>query len=102
MSSNDRAQLRHFQSLYLSTNGADLWFIIDGERIPSHKLILTATIPYYKKILSESDDNDESHLTGVSVESFKEFLKFIYMVKPDLTTDTIEGVNGYGQTMAIE
>lgn len=90
MASNDRAQLRHFQSLYLSSNGADLWFIIDGERIPSHRLILTATIPYYKTILIDGDD--ENHLTGVSVESFKEFLKFVYMVKPNLATDNIEGV----------
>lgn len=92
MSSNDRGQLRHFQSLYLSSNGADMWFIIEDERIPSHKLILTASIPYYKEILSENQNNDESHLTDVSVESFKEFLKFIYLVKPNLTTDNIEGV----------
>lgn len=92
MSSNDVAQLRHFRSLYLNLNGADLWFIVDGERIPSHKLILTATIPYYKKILAENNDHDESHITGVSVESFKEFLKFVYLVKPELTTDNIEGV----------
>lgn len=92
MSSNDPGQLRHFQALYLSLNGADIWFIIGDERIPSHKLILTATIPYYKTIYPEDNDNGEIHLTGVSVESFKEFLKFVYLVQPNLSMDNIEGV----------
>lgn len=88
-------RLQNFQSLYLSPNNADVWFIIDGERIPSHKLILTAMSEYYKTMFYGSlPETGEINLNeaNISSESFKEFLKFIYLVKPKLTMDNIEGV----------
>lgn len=89
------ARLQHFQSLYLSPNDADVWFVIDSERIPSHKLILTAMSEYYKTMFYGSmPETGEINMNdaNISAESFKEFLKFIYMIKPHLTMDNIEGV----------
>lgn len=89
------SRLQYFQSLFLSPDGADVWFVIDGERIPSHKLILTAMSVYYKTMfygsLPESGEINMNE-ANISPESFKEFLKFIYLVKPNLTIDNIEGV----------
>lgn len=99
------ARLQYFQKLYLSQDGADVWFVIDGERIPSHKLILTAMSEYYKTMFYGSlPETGEINMNdaNISAESFKEFLKFIYLVKPNLTMDNIEGVINMAQISLSE
>lgn len=64
------------QSLYCKEDGADVWFSIDGEKIPGHQWILKTAVPLYQKDLT--NDCNEIHLSGVSVDAFKEFLKFIH------------------------
>lgn len=93
---NSNNRLKNIQSLYLNEDGADVWFLFDGERIPGHKIILTAMSEYYKTMffgslpVNEIIDMNDANIT---VESFKAFLKFIYMVEPNgLTMDNIEGV----------
>lgn len=78
------------QSLYCKEDGADVWFSIDGERIPGHQWVLKTVVPLYQKDLT--NDCNEIHLSGVSVDAFKEFLKFIHLRQPNLTIGIIEGV----------
>ncbi|KAJ6643408.1 BTB/POZ domain-containing protein 3 [Pseudolycoriella hygida] len=92
---NSTQKLKNIQSLYLNEDGADVFFLLDGERIPGHKIILTAMSDYYKTMFYGSlreDNNIDMNDSNVSVESFKEFLKFIYMSEPNLTMDNIDGV----------
>ena len=87
--------LKRFQSLYLNPNKADVWFIFEGKRIPSHKLVLSTVSEYYNTMfygslpVSDEVNMDESN---VSVKSFEEFLKYMYFMKPNLTMENIEGV----------
>lgn len=89
------AAIESIKSLYLNPNGADVWFIIVDERIPAHKHILSAMCPYYETMfygsLPETGDVDLS-ASNITVESFKEFLKFVYLLEPKLTMDNMEGV----------
>lgn len=82
------------ENLYLSADGADVWFVVDGERIPGHKLILTSASPWFKTMfcgsLQEQGDVDMSET--VTVAEFKEFLQFFYLLDVKLTEANIEGV----------
>lgn len=87
--------LKNIQFLYLNPRGADVWFKIKDERIPGHKLILSAMCPYYSTMFYGSlPESTEVNMTEAvtSVESFKEFLKFMYTLQPNLTMDNIEDV----------
>lgn len=88
-------QINYIRSLYLDAKGADVWFLIDNERIPGHKFILTAKSEYYKNMFNgswlETSEIDMKE-TNISPESFKEFMKSVYMVTPNLTMENIEGV----------
>lgn len=76
------------QSLYYKEGNVS--FKIDEETIPGHEHIFNAMVPLYKKYLR--DGCNEIHLSGVSVDAFKEFKKFIYLLTPNLTMEIIEGV----------
>lgn len=79
------------QTHYNLKDGADVWFIIDEvEPIPGHQWILKAVVPLFKKDLTNGCN--EIHLSGVSVDAFMEFLKFIYLTEPNLTMEIVEGV----------
>lgn len=69
--------------------------LIHGERIPAHKSILAAKSEYYRIMFYGSlPEGDEINMNeaNISAETFKEFLKLIYIVEPILTVDNIEGV----------
>lgn len=95
MPSVQRIALKRFQTLYLNPDGADVWFIFDGERIPAHKLLLTTMSPWMKTMflgsLPEGDEVDMTH-SNVTAAAFKEFLRFMYLDKANLTMENIAGV----------
>lgn len=87
--------LERFRSLYLNPSCADVWFVFHNERIPAHKLILTTMSPWLNKMfLGSLPENDDVDMTkaNVTVEAFKEFLRFIYMDQANLTMKNIDGV----------
>lgn len=98
MTTSNVNPLEHINSLYLNENGADIWFRFDDERIPAHKIILTAMSKRYETAFFGSiRENGEvnmnvANVPNIMIDSFKEFLKFCYGVKPALTMDNIEGV----------
>lgn len=94
-SDQNAAVVQSFRSLYLNPDRADVWFTIDGVRIPAHKLILSASSPYYKTMFYGSiPENVEIDLSAsnISLESFQEFLKFLYILQPELTVHNISEV----------
>lgn len=82
------------ENLYLSTDQADVWFTIDDERIPGHKLILSVASPWFKAMFSGSlpEQGDVNLSETATVAEFKEFLQFFYRIDVQLTMENIEGV----------
>lgn len=85
---------RPSENLYLSPEGADVWFIVDNERIPAHKLLLTSVSPWFKAmfygLLAEQGDVNMSE--SATPDEFKEFLQFFYLSNIKLTEKNIAGV----------
>lgn len=95
MALNPNALVQSFNALYLNPNDANVWFVINSERIPAHRHILSAMCPFYDTMfhgsLPEGDEVDMS-TANIAVKSFKEFLKFMYALKPNLTMENIADV----------
>lgn len=75
----------------MNENGADVWFVFNDERIPGHRLILAAS-PWLDNMffgsLTENGDVNMNN-SNVSSTTFKEFLRYIYTGKANLTMDNI-------------
>lgn len=89
-----RSESRSFGELYLNSELADVWFIIDGERIPCHKLVLSSRSEWFMTMfhgsLPERGDIDLSD--SATPAEFKEFLQFFYLHDVKLTINNISGV----------
>ncbi|XP_055322465.1 BTB/POZ domain-containing protein 6-like [Sitodiplosis mosellana] len=89
--SNHNTLLQNIEKRYLNPDGADVWFIFDGERIPGHRIIL-ASSPWLENMffgsLTESGEVNMNN-SNVSSRSFKEFLRYVYTGKANLTMDNI-------------
>lgn len=83
-----------YAKFYLSADQADVWFIIDDERIPGHKLILSSASPWFKTMFSGSlpEQGDVDLSETATAPEFKEFLQFFYGIDVHLTLENIEGV----------
>lgn len=97
-------KLKPCENLYLNTDEADVWFVTDGERIPGHKLILTAISPWFKTMfcgaLPEEGDVDMSE--NATAAEFKEFLQFFYLYDVKLTLANIQGVLNLAKQSMVE
>lgn len=98
---------QNFRQMYLNPANADVWFIIDGERIPCKRSILMAMSEYFVLMFGPSW-HTENEITfpklglgegvppeydhNISAKSFKEFLKFAYDVPRKLTMDNVRGL----------
>ncbi|XP_055303187.1 BTB/POZ domain-containing protein 19-like [Sitodiplosis mosellana] len=95
MSDNKSVLLQTIQSSYLNPDGADVWFVFDGDRVPGHKFLLTGLSPWlnitFNSSLPETGNVDMTN-SQVTVAAFKEFLQFFYMDDVTLTMENIEGV----------
>lgn len=89
--SNQSSVLQNIQKRYLNPDGADVWFIFDSERIPGHRIIL-ASSPWLESMffgsLTEEGEVNMRH-SNVSSSTFKEFLRYVYCGKANLTMDNI-------------
>lgn len=88
------AHVNPYESLYLSSDQADVWFVIDNERIPAHKLILSSASPWFRTMFSGSlpEQGDVDLSETATVPEFKEFLQFFYLFDVQLTMANIGGV----------
>lgn len=88
-------QLDRIRRLYLNSEGADVWFRFDKERVPAHRFLLTAMSPWLRTMFHGSlPEGDEVNMTNSNVTAiaFKEFLRFIYLQNANLTMDNIAEV----------
>lgn len=69
------------KDFYLSQSLSDLMLIIDGQRLPSLKFVLSAKSPVFRAMLfgefKESNDK-ENEMKEASVQTFKVLLKYCY------------------------
>lgn len=88
-------RLTNVESLYLNRKYADVWFVFGNERIPGHMSVLTPLTDFFSKICNDSwregDDIDLSN-AGYSASTFKEFLRYFYLLDPRLTMDNIDDI----------
>lgn len=85
--------LTTFQSQNLDLNGADVWFLFDGERVPAHQSRLKISEWFNTMFLKRMVQNElDMTDTGIKAKNFKEFLKFFYEEEPHLNLKNIEGI----------
>lgn len=89
-----RSAQKPCEHLYLCPDGADVWFIVDDERIPAHKLLLISKSPWFKAMFCGplADPDDVNMSESATADEFKEFLQFFYLYNVKLTEKNIAGV----------
>lgn len=83
------------KDLYLNPDGADFWFVFGDEKIPGHKFVLATMSPWLNTMFNGSLPVErEANMSNydVTVEAFKEFLKFPYLGEVNFTMDNIEEI----------
>lgn len=74
-----------YSQLFESGDHADLTFVVQGEDIRAHKLILTVRSKYFQlmfKTKMEESSSNKIHVTDVAPKVFEELLKFLYSGVP--------------------
>lgn len=94
------------ESLYLNTKLADIYFIFkDDDRIPAHKLILSAVSPVFEaEFFGSMPEKDEVKISdkGIDADSFREFLQFFYLKEVELSMERIQNVMYLGKKYQID
>lgn len=94
-----------FEKFYLDERTADVYFMFEPEgkepeRIPAHKIILSATSNVFDAMFygkTEQDSNIEHSIVDTTPEAFKEFLQFFYCGTVRLTTENVYAVMSLGK-----
>lgn len=96
----------HIGALYSNEDYSDITLIVEGNRIPSHKVILASRSDYFRALLygglRESQER-EVELKGTSLAAFKILLKYIYTghmtlasLKEEMILDILGLAHQYG------
>jgi len=67
--------------LLLSSASSDVVFVVDGEEIPAHKLVLTTRLPYFEQLFSSGMREAVSNrvtIEDVDAATFKQLLRYVY------------------------
>ena len=71
----------NLSALYLSDTFSDITLIVDGHRLPAHRVLLAARSDYFRALLyggmKESSERD-IEIKVTSVQAFKYLLKYLY------------------------
>lgn len=91
----DETQSKLSKDQYLNESSADIHFILkSGERIPAHKILLTAKSSVFEHMFNGSSKEDkEIQMLDVSADAFKNFLKFFYFNQVDVECVTMGNVS---------
>ncbi|XP_013777276.1 BTB/POZ domain-containing protein 9-like isoform X1 [Limulus polyphemus] len=71
----------HIGSLYINDEYSDVSLIVEGIRLPGHKVILAARSEYFRALLfggMRESQQTEIELKGTSLTAFKALLKYVY------------------------
>lgn len=89
---DNRCLSQMLKKLYLNNDTADVFFVFksngddESERVPAHKLLLTACSDGFKHLFATAEDGQtEFKLDDVTADAFKEYMQFFYMSKVKLT-----------------
>jgi len=70
-----------FRQMFLSRESTDFTFIVDGEEIPAHKIVLSTRLTYFKRLfgsgMREALENRVS-IDDMDATSFEQVLNFVY------------------------
>lgn len=96
----------HLSSLCLSHEYSDVTFIVEGQKLYAHKVILAARSEYFRALLYgglKESNQDEIVLRDAPLKAFKILLKYIYTghmflmtLKEDIILDTLGLAHQYG------
>lgn len=95
MSARNEAFTRKISNKYLNSDGADIWFVFGDEKVPAHKFVLETMSPWLNVMFNGSlpvENEVNMKRYEVTVQAFKEFLRFLYLGKVNFTMDNIEEV----------
>jgi BTB/POZ domain-containing protein 9 len=71
----------NLNGLYLSETFSDITLVVDGNRLPAHRVLLAARSDYFRALLyggmKESQETD-IHIKVSSLQAFKYLLKYLY------------------------
>lgn len=97
---------KHIGALYLSENYSDITLIVDGCRLPAHKVILAARSDYFRALLYgglRESGQDEIELKQTGLAPFKILLRYVYtgqlglqQLRDDLLLDLLGLTHKYG------
>lgn len=97
---DDSCPVEHFEALagdwgalLASPDFSDVTFVVEGERIHAHRLVLAARCEYFRAMLygglKESSET-EVQLEGTNALAFRTLLEYIYTGKIELSTFKVE------------
>lgn len=91
------------EKFYLRENSSDIHFIVNGFRVPAHKIILAASSEVYERMFFGGwKENGDVDIVDASVSAFKEFLQYFYLAKVELTEANIAELLYLGQKYNIQ
>jgi hypothetical protein len=88
------SSVNRFGDLYLNEYMSDIQLVIDGQRLPAHKFILSfKSQTFYDMFYGNSNQSDakEVLINGTTVEAMKHLLYFIYLESFDTLFDEENG-----------
>lgn len=90
---------------YLSEDGADVWFVFGNEKVPGHKFLLEIVSPWLNVMFNGSlPERCEVNMSnnGITVDAFKEFLRFIYLGEVNFTMGNIDEITHLAKLSLVE
>ena len=81
-----------FRCMYLNTDMHDVEFIINGEAVGAHKVVLAISSPVFSEMFKSTATVGKTTIDiedFTSVDAFREFIKFIYLEEADITMDNV-------------
>ena len=92
-----------YSQLLDSGNDSDVTFVVQGEKIKAHKLVLTTRCKHFESMFNSGMSETflkEVEIKDISLKAFKELLRFLYTdVAPkyaaDLTMDLLAAADKY-------
>ena len=84
-----------YEDLFLTGIGSDIVFLVGEEKIPAHKAVLSARVPYLGKMMSsgmEEAQTGEIKIKDAEPPVFKQVLRHVYCGKlpEDLKTNALQ------------
>ena len=82
-----------FKCMFQQESMYDVEFIVNGEKVGAHRLVLAISSPVFNEMFTTETGNDGKSTIELvdfsSVVAFREFIKFIYMEEANITMENV-------------